>query len=384
MRKIYLDGLRGWASVIVLINHVFPNFLYATAELPSVSSVITQPQLSLAFATNLALACWSILYLFISNGELAVKVFFVLSGVVLSIRFFETGDRSILSKMAVGRYARLTIPILASCILAYLLMTLGLYKNQEFGALIGNPWIGGFNAFDASLLDALRFSLYDVYIHYDITSSYNFALWTMSIELWGSFGLFVVLHFIPMLPLRIAIYAVMTIGLAILSQNLMCFALGIVVADLRSNTRFISERNLPTAVSLASCGVILFSLLVLTKIGSPASDILRAFLATAIVVNVLIDVRLQASLETKLSRTVGELSFPLYLVHPVMLCSFVSLLGMQLFQSLNDSLAAALTSAAAIIICFGAAIAFHRVEAFAIWASRLCSQLIPRGKSTRS
>ena len=92
MRKTYLDGLLGWAALIVLFGHLGPVFLIAKYKMYVMS--------------------------FFMDGELAVHVFFVLSGFVLSIGFFESGKRIILKELLIRRYPRLAVPVVLSCLLA--------------------------------------------------------------------------------------------------------------------------------------------------------------------------------------------------------------------------------------------------------------------------
>src|ERR1700722_572978 len=72
-RLRFLDGLRGWAAVVVLLHHVFIDGLPANALMADRS-------------------LWA--KVFFLNGTLAVSVFFVISGFSLSIRYLETGNGS--------------------------------------------------------------------------------------------------------------------------------------------------------------------------------------------------------------------------------------------------------------------------------------------------
>ena len=50
-------------------------------------------------------------FAFISDGNLAVFIFFVLSGFALSVGYIETEKTSVLTSLALRRYSRLAIPI---------------------------------------------------------------------------------------------------------------------------------------------------------------------------------------------------------------------------------------------------------------------------------
>src|SRR5262245_43932704 len=81
MRFGFLDGLRGWAAVIVLFHHVFVDGLPANDFM----------------ADRLF---WA--RIFFMNGTFAVCLFFVISGFSLSISYLQTGDERGLARMAAG------------------------------------------------------------------------------------------------------------------------------------------------------------------------------------------------------------------------------------------------------------------------------------------
>src|SRR5215472_4591156 len=105
VRFRFLDGLRGWAAVVVLLHHLFVDGL--------------PPNSFMADRT-----LWA--KVFFLNGILAVSVFFVISGFSLSIRYLEAGDGKALGRIAAGRYLRLALPIFAICALTYGLLISGL------------------------------------------------------------------------------------------------------------------------------------------------------------------------------------------------------------------------------------------------------------------
>src|SRR5262245_18101207 len=104
-RFLFLDGLRGWAAVVVLFHHVFVDGLPA-------NDVMADKTL------------WA--KIFLMNGTFAVCLFFVISGFSLSIRFLQTGDERDLARMAAGRYLRLALPIFVICAVTYALLSLNI------------------------------------------------------------------------------------------------------------------------------------------------------------------------------------------------------------------------------------------------------------------
>ena len=122
MRLVYLDGMRGLFALSVVVYHLF--FLFLPA------AVTGNPEaMHLSGPWERILAG---LPQFLYNGNCSVCVFFVLSGFVLSCRFWEKRETSLLTSAALRRYLRLTFPALASILLAYLLMKAGWMRTQEF------------------------------------------------------------------------------------------------------------------------------------------------------------------------------------------------------------------------------------------------------------
>src|SRR5262245_49449091 len=68
---------------------------------------------------------------FLWNGELAVTIFFVLSGFVLSLAFFQRRSGAGLSSAAIRRLPRLMLPVAGSILLALLLLQAGLMFSPQ-------------------------------------------------------------------------------------------------------------------------------------------------------------------------------------------------------------------------------------------------------------
>src|SRR5262249_19664836 len=101
-RYVFLDGLRGWGAVAVLLFHYLVQVFPTDAETASVLR--------------------RIIFL---NGSMAVWVFFVVSGFSLSIGYVERRDARALARLAIGRYPRLAIPVFSACTLVHLMLVSG-------------------------------------------------------------------------------------------------------------------------------------------------------------------------------------------------------------------------------------------------------------------
>lgn len=176
------DGLRGLAAANVVLCHllisVFPlgfRFLWPGAAAPGpvgiTEKLISAPVLSLLW-----------------NGNFPVCIFFVLSGYVLTKKFFATGDVADLTNKAMRRYIRLAVPILGSVMFAFALMSLGTSAWREVATMTGSGWLAQFWNFTPTFADALKDGTYRAML--SGTSLYVSPLWTMQVELIGSFLVF--------------------------------------------------------------------------------------------------------------------------------------------------------------------------------------------------
>jgi len=163
-RLSVLDGLRGWAALSVVVFHL-------TWECFGVLF----PQLR-----NVPLAV-------VANGNMAVALFLMVSGYVLTIRGWRNADKSGVRRSILKRYFRLTIPILASVMLFWAILALGLGAGPAAGLIVDRPdWLSKFGHLDPDVLRAITFGLAGVYQR-TTAESFGPFLWTMTIELWGSF-----------------------------------------------------------------------------------------------------------------------------------------------------------------------------------------------------
>jgi len=173
----YLDGMRGLAALVVVLSHClywFAPYLHSgTRYEPNPSSleimIVNSP------------------VTFIYRGGSAVWLFFVLSGFVLSYGLLKRKENlAAIRAVAVKRYFRLNIPVFFAVMLGYITISLGLYKAQEFGVL--NPFSLAYTKSSPDLLQALKQGIFGSIVYGETT--YNYVLWTISIELYGSFLVF--------------------------------------------------------------------------------------------------------------------------------------------------------------------------------------------------
>lgn len=331
----YLDGLRGLAAFIVVLHHFVCTFYPAMAEvgkiyhLGPVEGWLGNTPFSLLF-----------------GGNFPVCVFFILSGYVLTYKFFKTKNREVIVSGAVRRYLRLIFPIAFVIFLAYLMMSLSLFYNQEIASLTGSSWNKQFWTFDQDFSGMIRQAVWDtLFIGSETATSYDYVLWTMSIEFVGSLIAFSYVMLFGQSRNRWAIYLIA--GVFFIDSYYLAFLLGILLADLYNSERpAFKFDNKIALLALLVIGLYLGSYT--GSIAYPGHDlfniaksvvtepdifwhIIGAFILVFVVLNSPL---LKSGLSKKVPVSLGKLSFSMYLIHPLILASISSVSFMVLSEYL--------------------------------------------------
>lgn len=185
------------------------------------------------------------------SGAFAVSTFFVLSGFVLSIGYFQTKKDSIVKKMAAKRYLRLMLPALASIVVCYCIISVGISHVAQLQGVTGSAWLNVWG-FEPHIISALQSGVLGIFV--DGSNPYNGVLWTMTTEFLGSFLVFGFLLLFGAsrnrwiaYPLLIAITA---------STWYSAFIIGMLLADLYANGKITQrKRNLAASFVLAGAGI---------------------------------------------------------------------------------------------------------------------------------
>lgn len=316
-----LEGLRGVAALIVVVWHTMLAFA------PQTSGIFTQFPTRDAYTGS---------FLFVlMNGNAAVNIFFVLSGFVLSRKFFLDYDRSFIARNALRRYPRLALPVLISVFVSYLLFYFGFYYFFEAAKVSGSPWLAKFGyayetPFQPSLWEALKQGAFLTFFRGD--ASYNSSLWTMKFEFYGSFMVFgacYLLAEVRMLKKTTTIYlfAILAFMSWYASPWYITFVLGLFIAATMPHDGW------PIIAGLPRYAKGLLFILSLYLLGFSQAQGIYVFFgkANVIVVNaigsaVLLTLLANFQLHGKflsLARFLGALSFPIYLIHIPVLFSLV-------------------------------------------------------------
>jgi peptidoglycan/LPS O-acetylase OafA/YrhL len=182
-----VDGLRGLAALNVTISHFVLAFfpLILARNYPSIFKDDSLVEPSFKVLTS---PIFSIFF----NGHFAVLIFFVLSGYVLTLPFYErdVDFRSILKRRLKGRYIRLNIPIAVAVFTSFLFYKWGFYLNVTAAELSGSQnWLKNFFPQDMTFVVAIKEALYQSILLGD--SLLVPQLWTLKIEFIGSIYLLI-------------------------------------------------------------------------------------------------------------------------------------------------------------------------------------------------
>jgi len=187
-RLAYLESIRGIAALQVLLLHIlsafFPMMVFWSRE-NNIQTIIHYSPLFVVY-----------------NGYASVYIFFVLSGLVLTLAFSR--DIELPLRLIAARYLRLAIPAFAACLLALMVTTLVGTPNVEAGKITGSDmWLqilwqmphGALFFFRDAILNSVvlgyqqtsTLSILALPVKLDdLLSSYVSPMWTLSAEFHGS------------------------------------------------------------------------------------------------------------------------------------------------------------------------------------------------------
>lgn len=327
IKLAYLDGMRGWAALIVVFGH------YCFAWLPY--AIDRKGLQHYGFEATLHDTPWYVLV----NGSFAVCIFFILSGIVLSMSFFRRRDVAVVQHSAVKRYFRLAIPAGMSVLLAYILLQTGSFHNQAAADISGSGWWSQFWHFDIGLWHMFQYGFYYSLTQPSGPDTLNPVLWTLQVELFGSFLVYTILALFGRLPQRWIVYVIASIWLW--KTYYFGFIIGLVMADILTKGWIARLPQLLRQVAwlpLLGAGIILGSMPngtldhtifhMFADWYQPSLDKLKIVIltlgATLLMLAVLLSPLLQKLLVSRPSRFLGHISFSLYLTHFLILGSYSS------------------------------------------------------------
>lgn len=289
-----IDGIRGWAALIVLMFHmtwevfgkIFPEYRPIPVR-------------------------------FFLDGPFAVYVFFVLSGDALSNGYLRSGGSGrTLAKLVLKRYLRLAGPIFLSCLLVYALMKAGLARQDEASRIIQrDDWLGTFLPFDANFAHMVRYAFMQVFTDHQLHNSYNPFLWPMSTELYCSFFVFGLLFSLKFLKRPFLVLWLAAAWFAVLGAYFSLFFVGMAFSIMRERGYFDGNRR--SFISLLSIVAVLAVIVLEAVLEGTRYKLaqLMMVMASVLVFAIYSNGWMVGFFSNRLSRYLGRISFPLYITH---------------------------------------------------------------------
>lgn len=367
-RLNHLDGLRGWAALFVVFHHLLLTFAPAFDDRTSPAAPLFAP------------------FSFLTDGPLAVGIFFVLSGIVLAVAVDAAVDRAPgwhgragFAGLVVKRWLRLALPILAAGLVVLALFGLGLDLNAPLGWSVDSGWMRDFfpAGYRPDLWSVLREATLGAFIGPQ-TPLHDPVLWTIRIEFPGSLLVFALKLLVP--RGRPAALAAFALAAALLVQPFWIFnycalfAIGVgfrEIARSESRAAWLPRWHEPLGLSLILAGAVLFPVLDvdtggtlqhLSETDASGLHLMPGMLrATLVVAGVMLSPGIQRLLSNAVSDFLGRISFDIYLLHAPVLWSLGGLTFLPL-ETRFGPLPAALTASLAVVAaaCL-AALVFHRL-----------------------
>jgi peptidoglycan/LPS O-acetylase OafA/YrhL len=320
-KLVHLEAARGIASIIVVFHH------FELAFCPAIKAPFWYGGLK-----------FTPLYIF-QNGEAAVGFFFLLSGYVLTFRFYRNdlglGD---LKTSVLKRLPRLMLPASITILAGYLILTNVPPYWQEANILVGvggdTPWLESFaNGLpkymitNPTLLDALKQMLLMFLLPHNY--AFNSNLWTMFYEFYGSLLVFGLVG-CYLLKVKIGWLHLALLGCSLFNRDFAPFIIGSWIAYAGDSLKVLPRWP------LVAMSVVLFSM------GSWIGNLIGSI---SIMIAMLNSQNVGA-LSGRIGLMLGAISFPLYLVHALVILSFSSWVFVATDGSLLITLTATLVASA--------------------------------------
>lgn len=305
--------MRGIAALVVILYH------YVVAYYPALYTGLIENVKTVSFIEIVVVN--SPLNLFY-DGDVAVCYFFILTGFLFRYRINDVNYCKITASI-INRFFRLSIPVVVSLLLSYIVYKLGLYCNSMAAEISTSQWLGSFYKDNMTFIELLKEMSLGMYYNYWM--SYNPPLWTMYYEFYG-----IIIPLIARICFRnvnkYVIYGILL--LCTVNSYFFPFVLGAVIAENIGNN--ICNRKkiilLLAGIMLASyppaCNVTgtMYSLLFIPVIKN------SGFFYHTIGMSLIMYITMQSNFiqqifENKMLLFIGKLSYSMYLIHFIILNS---------------------------------------------------------------
>jgi len=348
----YLDGIRGIAAFLVFIHHFLLVFYSSYYNFEISSSHLNG--LEILFGR-------SVLSVF-TNGNFWVHVFFVLSGFVLSRKYFHTNDTETLVSAVHRRFVRLYIPVAFMLILAYLMMKGGAFYNRPVSTIAHSEWwFGQMWTFDQPLERLLNCLYYTTMLQGD--SIFNTCLWTLPYEFYGSLFVFAFLVLTHSTRYRKLMMVLMLVYFYLFQGGAyICFVAGIFLCYVE---QWVAARKRKVVFLFPFLSMLLGLILgsypsAVGREGTLFEHLGHTLLeytiwyhtagAFLLVLAFVLSPGLQRMCSLRCFRFLGRISFSLYLLHVIVIGSFSAWFFLVLYPLTSYNIAAACVLFATILV----------------------------------
>jgi peptidoglycan/LPS O-acetylase OafA/YrhL len=349
MKIKYIDGMRGLAALIVLFGHIIAAFYPVLFPYPgvlpvSLDDLATQPLFIKAFVFTPLIVFY--------NGSFAVMFFLIISGYVVSYNCFRNKDENYITASFFKRYFRLTIPILFSCIISYFLLKVGGFFNVQASLESHSSSLSQGYACDANFFNMIKFVLYDEYFGHPLEDlrCYGPMLWMMYALLQGSFLVYAFYALFARASSRLRIFVYIALIIIFSKSLLLAVILGMILCDMDANNVFRNFNKIILLIILLS-GICLGSLI---RFDFPFYTILDidfmknyfggwllffyhiigAFLLFFALSRLSFSIKVFSS---KVAVYLGKISFSIYILHVIVICSLSSYIFVWLKNDIKAS-----------------------------------------------
>lgn len=375
-RLFFLDGMRGWGALSVYLFHLAIPFFYK-GKYPFLDRYF--------YGTPLQI---------LSDGELAIYLFFILSGFSLSYKFFKSqGDNNYLREAAQYRYFRLLIPVFFAALIPYFLTNFHLMFNTKAYA--------GAYPITIHIFDLFKYTFVELpFQQFSDHDNYGLIFWTIYIEFTASIFIFSFLALFGTWNLRFFLYfAIMTFQCSLKSSAglYFLFFFGVLCCDLfcmqpnenhqfynylRSKIRIKEKFKKYTPLAAFFLLVYVYNHCAIRH-HHVIFDNSRYLFAILLFIFTLNIPSFYNFFSSRLSKFLGRISFSLYLIHFPILCSFSCFLSNSLERQGYSQLVISLVvgCVSSIVIIWFAYIFLLTVEERILLTAKSALKRIARGTS---
>lgn len=364
------ESIRGLASLTVVFSHLSLSFLPGLHR-------FDQPATAIAWVDWMHHSPFAFWY----SGSAAVCVFFVLSAYVLSFSIYKQQSQIVskIQNMLYKRYPRLMIPVLFSCLLTWMI-----FNSFQVDPQHTQAWLSEYLSQDIYLGQAVYQG--SIGSFFFAQSSVNWVLWTMQIELFGSFLLFFLIY---LGHKNHTLFIIFSIMLPVLSYfiwgegmflGLSSFVIGLYIYRYGKVLSFPLALGLfLTALYFAGVHQTSWSYQWFVAIFAEKSYDYGNFLAGVLLVySVMLSPKLSSFLDHRSLLSLGRWSFSIYLLHLPLLYLFgVPILNQLIVWQWSEAAALIISFLLYFALLLGSAAGFsHYIDQFAIRMSHQFAQIL--------